>query len=291
MIDAVVVAHGDDEQVRRCVSALRWSARPAARVVVVDTSPGSSAAAAFPNAESWLHVITRPDNPGYGAAANEGIAATDAPYVLLTNADIYVDRDATEHLTDHAQAEPDVACIGPDVRNVDGSLQNSAFQFPGIAQAVIDAWPVPKWLRDGWLNGRIEADGASIEIGHPLGACMLLRRLAFEAIDGFSSEYWMYSEEIDLCWRFKESGWRVTQVPAARVWHVGGTSTRRQSSRMFAQLYRSRAHWYRTHASPPVAMASLAAMRWGLQLRAFTGLRAGRPASDYRAAIEALDAS
>ena len=290
MIDAVVVAHGGAGQVRRCVYALRWSSRPALRVVVVDTSEDRSVAQAFPEAESWLHVITRPDNPGFGAAANAGIAATDAPYVLLTNADVYVDRDAIEHLTDHARTEPDVACVGPDMRNVDGSRQDSAFRFPGFTQAVIDTWPVPGWLRRGRLNGRIEADGAPVEIDHPLGACMLLRRLAFDAVDGFSPDYWMYSEEIDLCWRFKEVGWRVTQVPAARVWHVGGASTRQQSGPMFAELYRSRARWYRTYASPLMATASLVAMRLGLRARAGSRLRSRRPASDYTAAIEALDA-
>lgn len=289
MIDAVVVTHGDAVQARRCVLGLRWSSVSVGRIVLVDTSANSSGAAVFPDPEPWLHVIERPDNPGYGSAANAGIAATQASYVLLANADIYVDCDAMRHLVDHAEITPDVACVGPDIRNLDGSRQDGAFRFPGVTQAFLDAWPVPELLRRGRLNGRIKIRGRPVEIDHPLGACMLLRRLAFDAIGGFSPDYWMYSEEIDLCWRFKDSGWRVMHVPAARAWHVGGASTRHLSSQMFAELYRSRARWYRTHASPLVAQLALVAIRWGFRMRALTGLRAGRPASDYRVALEALN--
>ena len=289
VIDAVVVAHGDLGQVRRCVRGLRWSSVPVRRVVVVDTLGGVSPALSAMDSDHWLHVIDRHDNPGYGEAINVGIAATDAPYVLLANADVYVGCDALEHLIGHMQVENDVACVGPRFRHINGERQDGAFRFPGIVQAFIDAWPVPGWLRRGRLNGRISSDGGPVDIDHPLGACMLVRRLSFDAVDGFDSKYWMYSEEVDFCWRLKDAGWRVTHVPAAHVWHVGGASTRRQSSRMFVQLYRSRARWYRSCKRPVVARISLAAMRWGLRLQASSGFRARRPARDYRTAIEAIE--
>ena len=289
MVDAVVVAHGFGARARRCVDALRRSSQPARRIVLVDTSADGSALAAFPNAEPWLHAIARPDNPGYGAAANEGIAATQAPYVLVMNDDVFVDPCAIEHMLDYAEAESDVACVGPDFRDVDGARQEGAFRFPGVAQAAIDAWPAPAWLRRGRLNGRIAAAGAPVEIDHPLGACMMLRRLALDVVGGFSADYWMYCEEIDLCRRLKDYGWRVAQVPAARVWHVGGASTRRQPDRMLAQLYRSRARWYRTHTPPLVAWASRAAMRWGLRAQAVLDVAAGRKPTDNDGALAALD--
>ena len=289
MVDAVVVAHGSGARARRCINALRRNSLPPGRIALVDTSPDAAALAAVPEVEPWLHRIARPDNPGYGAAANDGIAATDAPYVLVINDDVFVDRDAIEHLVNHAESEPDVACAGPDFRDLDGARQEGAFRFPGVAQAAIDAWPAPAWLRRGRLNGRIAANGTPVDIDHPLGACMLLRRLALDLIGGFSRDYWMYCEEIDLCRRLKDYGWRVTQVPAARVWHVGGASTGRQPDRMLAQLYRSRMRWYRTHTPPPVATVALAAMRWGLRARAAMDDAAGRSVTGVRGALDALD--
>ncbi len=289
MVDAVVVAYGAGARVRRCVAALRRSSHPARRIVLVDTSADGSALAAFPDAAPWLHTIARPDNPGYGAAANHGISATEAPYVLVVNDDVYVDRDAIEHLVNHAETEPDLACVSPDFRELDGAPQEGAFRFPGVAQAAIDAWPAPAWLRRGRLNGRIAADGVPVEIDHPLGACMLLRRLALDVVGGFSADYWMYCEEIDLCRRLKDFGWRAAQVPAARVWHVGGASTGRQPDRMLAQLYRSRARWYRTHTPPLVARTSLAAMRWGLHARAALHAATGRAPANVADALAALD--
>ena len=289
MVDAVVVAHGSGARARRCINALRRSSQSPERIVLVDTSADGVALAAFTDAESWLHTIARPDNPGYGAAANDGIAATDAAYVLVMNDDVFVDGDAIERLVNHAESAPDVACVGPDFRDLDGARQEGAFRFPGVAQAAIDAWPTPAWLRRGRLNGRIAADGVPVDIDHPLGACMLLRRLAVDLIGGFSPDYWMYCEEIDLCRRLKDYGWRVAQVPAARVWHVGGASTSRQPDRMLAQLYRSRARWYRMHTPPPVATAALAAMRWGLRARSAMNESAGRSVTGVRSALEALD--
>lgn len=289
MIDAVVVAHGSGARARRCVNALRRSSQPPERIVLVDTSADGAALAAFPEAEPWLHRIARPDNPGYGAAANDGIAATDAAYVLVMNDDVFVDRDAIEYLVNHAESERDVACAGPDFRNLDGARQEGAFRFPGVAQAAIDAWPAPAWLRRGRLNGRVTAHGDPVDIDHPLGACMLLRRLAVDLVGGFSPDYWMYCEEIDLCRRLKDFGWRVAQVPAARVWHVGGASTGRQPDRMLAQLYRSRARWYRTHTPPSVATVALAAMRWGLRARSAMDEAAGRSVTGVRGALAALD--
>ncbi len=289
MVDAVVVAHGSGARARRCINALRRSSRPAGRIVLVDTSADGGALAAFRDAEPWLHAIARPDNPGYGAAANDGIAATHARYVLVMNDDVYVDCDAIAHVVNYAEAEPDVACVGPDFRELDGARQEGAFRFPGVAQAAIDAWPVPSWLRRGRLNGRVAADGAPVEIDHPLGACMLLRRLALDLVGGFSPDYWMYCEEIDLCRRLKDYGWRVAHVPAARVWHVGGASTSRQPDRMLAQLYRSRARWYRAHTPPIAAWASLGAMRWGLRARSAMDAAAGRSVTGVDGALAALD--
>jgi len=289
MVDAVVVAHGSGARARRCINALRHSSQPPGRIVLVDTSADGAALAALSDAGPWLYPIDRPDNPGYGAAANVGIAATDAAYVLVMNDDVFVDRDAIEHLVKHADSAPDVACVGPDFRNLDGSRQEGAFRFPGVAQAAIDAWPAPAWLRRGRLNGRVATDGVPADIDHPLGACMLLRRLAVDLIGGFSPDYWMYCEEIDLCRRLKDYGWRVAHVPAARVWHVGGASTGEQPDRMLAQLYRSRVRWYRTHTPPPVAKAALAAMRSGLRVRSAMDEAAGRSVTGVRGALEALD--
>ena len=265
MFDAVVVTHNTPAQAQRCLAALRWSTRPPQRLVLVATGAGDLMVGAD---DAATQVIALDGNPGYGQAANVGVRETRAPLVLVCNADLYPDRDALDLLVAHMQAQPDVACAGPALRNLDGSPQDAAFKFPGLGQAILDLWPAPNRLRASRWNGRLRAGNDPIEIDHPLGAFMMLRRVAFDIVDGFAPEYWMYSEEIDLCWRFKHLGWRVTHVPAARVWHAGGASVGPGEPEMLAQLYRSRIRWSRSHALGPVAALAVPAMRAGLRFRA-----------------------
>ena len=268
MLDAVVVTHDLRAQALRCLRGLASSDCPPVHTILVDT--GADGTAAGIRAVEGLRVdtIECSDNPGFGGAANIGVAASSAPLVLICNADTYPAHDALRKLVEHMQSEPDVACTGPGLSNLDGSPQDAAFRFPGLAQAILDVWPVPDWLIRSRLNGRIRAEVAPVEIDHPLGACMLMRRFAFDIVGGFAPEFWMYSEEIDICRRLKDAGWRVTHVPTAQVWHAGGASTRRHDAKMLAALYTSRFRWYRKHASPAVVVLALAAMRLGLFFRA-----------------------
>lgn len=286
MIDAVVVTHNTAALAVRCVRALLASTRPPDRIVVVDTGAEGLAEASAASVSSPAVAIQRlPGNPGYGLAANAGADRGTAPLILVANADTYSDPDALEYLADHLEEEPAAGCAGPALVSVDGAPQDAAFRFPGLAQAVLDEWPVPRWLKQSPLNGRIVAAERPVEIDHPLGAFMLLRRTAFEAVGGFSPAYRMYAEELDLCRRMKLAGWRIAHVPRARVTHVGGASARQMPAAMFEELYRSRARWYRTHATPGRARAAVAALWLGLAYRAAWP---GPRQAAYRRALKAL---
>ena len=115
---------------------------------------------------------------------------------------------------------------------------------------------------------------------------MLLRRLAVDLVGGLSSEYWMYSEEIDLCWRLKAVGWRIMHVPQARVWHVGAASTGKNDRSSLAALYRSRFRWYRRRTPAWKSGLARAVMRTGLWLRAAAP---GSRRSAYAAALDAVE--
>jgi GT2 family glycosyltransferase len=121
--------------------------------------------------------------------------------------------------------------------------------------AALDLFPLPRlvpgrvrrWLYTSRLNGRYPGEARAQEpylIDHPLGACMLLNRRAYEDLGGFDPRLHMYSEEIDLAIRHRAAGWECWQVPAARVVHLGGQSTRQLPDKMFVELWRSRLYTY-----------------------------------------------
>ena len=268
MIDAVVVAHGQADIASRAARSIRSAGRLVQSLTIVDTAGDPAVSAQADDATLGATVLSCPDNPGYGAAANAGVDLRQAPLVLVANADVWVHLGALDELAQALEEAPDAACAGPLLLNTEGSPQDSAFAFPGLGQAVSDLLPLPVRVRGSRLNGRLWSDGPARDVGYVLGAFMLIRRRALELVGGFSSAYWMYAEEVDLCRRFRDDGWRVLYVPTAHVTHLRAATTSARDIEMLPQLYRSRARWYRRHSARPMASAAIGLMWLGLGLRA-----------------------
>lgn len=276
-IGIVIVSLNTRELLRGCLESLRNCTLPV-RIVVVDngSTDGSQAivAADFPEAR----LIEPTHNLGFGAANNLGVDlllnGADVPpaYVLLLNPDTIVRAGAIETLARFLAAHPRVGLVGPRLLNPDHSIQSAAFRFPTLVMTALDLFPpgevLPGRLYGSWWHGRYPqeqcANAAPFPIDHPLGACMLIRRAAWEAIGGFDRRYFMYSEEIDLCWRLRTAGWAIWQVPHAQVTHYGGAATSQFRQRMFIALYGSRFQFAAQHRG--------AAFQYGQRLIVAAGL-------------------
>ncbi|MDE2903931.1 MAG: glycosyltransferase [Chloroflexota bacterium] len=268
MIDAVVVAHGQADVTARACRSIRASGGGVASLTIVDTADDPALDALANDATLDATVLARADNPGYGAAANAGAHPGRAPMILVANADVWVHPGALDELARALDDAPDAACAGPLLLNTDGSPQDSAFAFPGLGQAVFDLLPLPSRVRGSRLNGRLWSKDGARDVDYVLGAFMLMRRRALELVGGFSSAYWMYAEEVDLCRRFWDDGWRVRFVPSAHVTHIRAATTSAQDKVMLPQLYRSRARWYRRHATRPMSSVAIGLMWLMLGARA-----------------------
>ena len=155
--------------------------------------------------------------------------------------------------------------VGPALRYPDGGRQAAAFRFPGLVQVFLDLFPIDR-LMDSRLNGRL-APGQPAQIDYALGACMLIRRAAWQDVGPLDEGYFMYLEEIDWC-RRAQRGWQVWHQPAAVAVHHGGASTRQQPDAMFAQLWRSRLRYYQRFHGPAMNRLVHAVVRLGLRARA-----------------------
>ncbi len=225
---AVVVNFESGALLARCVTAL--AAARAGEVVVVDngSDDGSLAEA---EVTGRVDAVVRPGrNVGYGAAANRGVAVTGGDPVLVCNPDVEVSPDALDRLVDALARDPGLGLVGPLVRSTTGERYPSARRFPSLFDAAGHALlglfaPDNRFTRsyrldDVALSGTRDVDWVS-------GACFAVRRAAFEQVGGFDESYFMYAEDVDLCWRLGQVGWRVAYVPDAAVAHVQGVSTAR----------------------------------------------------------------
>jgi GT2 family glycosyltransferase len=160
---------------------------------------------------------------------------------------------------------------GAKLLYADGSLQHSAFCFPGLTQLLFEFLPLPPRLYDTSLNGRyprrLYEGEASFKVDHPLGAAMMVRREAIEQVGLLDEGFWMYCEEIDWCWRMRQAGWRAYCVPAARVIHHAGQSSGQIRLPSFVNLWTSRARLYARHHGPITRGLAQALVRAGMRRR------------------------
>jgi N-acetylglucosaminyl-diphospho-decaprenol L-rhamnosyltransferase len=259
VITVVIVSFNTRALLARCLESLSGCRTPLAIWVVDNASADGSAdmvAASFPQAR----LVRLATNCGFAAANNVALRAQSytpadsARYALLLNPDTVVHTGAIEQLAAFLDQHPRVGVVGPRLLNPDGSLQRAAFRFPTLLASALDLFPpgevLPGRLYDSWWHGRYpqELSGAApFPIDHPLGACMLVRGAALAEVGLFDERFFIYSEEIDLCYRIRKRGWAIWHLPSAQVTHVGGAATSQFRARMFVELHRSRARFVAKH--------------------------------------------
>lgn len=193
-------------------------------------------------AETGVAFLVPGRNLGYGAGANRGVAATRGELVLVANADLRFHPGSVSRLVAALAEEPTWAVVGPRLVTAEGDVYPSVRRFPSLVDAAGHVAlalfkPDNSFSRryrppDGGGEQRRTADWIS-------GACFLARRGALEELGGFDESYFMFAEDMDLCWRAHGAGWEVGVEPAAVVTHVEGVSRRRHPYRMLLEHHRS----------------------------------------------------
>jgi N-acetylglucosaminyl-diphospho-decaprenol L-rhamnosyltransferase len=230
-------------------------------------------AKAFPD----VRLIAGRENLGFVRGNNRALneildrEAPSVDYFWLLNPDTEVQPGATAALVAALDAHPKAGVVGPKLLYPDGSLQHSAFRFPGLAQLIFELFPLPARLYDTPLNGRyphrLYERTASFVVDHPLGASMLVRGEAITDVGLMDEDFFMYCEEIDWCWRMRETGWRALCAPAAHVIHHAGQSSRQVQAASFANLWKSRAILYTRHHVPLKRHLARLLVRTGMKRR------------------------
>jgi N-acetylglucosaminyl-diphospho-decaprenol L-rhamnosyltransferase len=206
-------------------------------------------------------------NLGYGRAANRGAAVLDGSMVLVANPDLVVDPGALAALQARLDAEDDLGVVGPRITNPDGTLYPSARRFPDMVDAIGHGLLGSLAPRNPFTRRYRLLDwdhAAAARVDWVSGACLAIRRVVWDHLGGFDPSYFMYLEDVDLCWRAQRAGWAVGYEPAAVVTHVQGVSANQHPYRMLAAHHGSmwRFAWRSTtgpkRAALPVVAVGLA---------------------------------
>jgi hypothetical protein len=263
-VTAIVVTYNAAPWIERSLESVRG--REAELIVVDNGSTDGTVELVrerFPEARLVEH-----ENRGFGAGNNAGMRLGSGQYFLLLNPDAWLTGDALEQLVAFADAHPEAGVVGPKLLNPDGTLQRSVRGYPTPWRIATEYFFLRKLApRSRLLNAFFGAgfDHESVRTAEFLpGACLLVRREAVDSIGGFDEDFFLMSEEVDWCYRFRQAGWDVLFYPGAEVVHVIGAS---HNPALFREIVRGHLRFLRKHRGLRVAERARRVMLWGLRLR------------------------
>lgn len=220
LVSALVVSYNAKDQLLQCLKAFYGSADVPVEAVVVDNNSSDGSAAAVTDEFPQATVLEQAKNLGYGRAANLGFERCQGRFVLLLSAAVTVEAQCVGRLTDFLLTRPDAGAVGPRLLLPNGKLDPDARR----------AFPIPRTLfystiglsklfprspRFGRHNMGHLPETEVHEMDAGTGACLMLRMAALERVGFFDPRYFMFGEDLDLCYRLKLGGWKVFYLPTA----------------------------------------------------------------------------
>jgi N-acetylglucosaminyl-diphospho-decaprenol L-rhamnosyltransferase len=241
-IAIVIVSYNTRELLLECIgSVVECVARLPVEIVVVDNNSDDGSSEAVRSRFPLVKTIDNESNLGFGAACNQGICATHAPFVLLLNSDARITKPALRAL--YACMLERERCGASGCRIVDAQGResvntrnfltpfNQALELTGLTSRMSSRL-VCRTHSPVIANDQLDCSVDWID-----GACLMLRRAALEAIGLFDREFFMYSEDEDLCYRLRRAGWSVCFTSAGEVVHHGGASAEQSRCEMLRHFY------------------------------------------------------
>jgi N-acetylglucosaminyl-diphospho-decaprenol L-rhamnosyltransferase len=262
-VAAVIVDFHAGHALDDCVDSLH--ANGVTDIVVVENGEEGSTLPAL----SGQHVVLVVPklNLGYGRGVNRGVAAAPVRrYLLVSNPDVVVHDGAVSALVDFLDEHPNVAIVGPQIVRPDGSVYPSQRVFPNFWLAGLHALLAPLWPGNPFTR-RYRSPRKDGSVDWVSGAFFLARRDRFEEVGGFDERYFMFAEDMALCWQMRAHGHDIAATPDALVTHIEGVSRARVSRAMLIAHHRSamRFEW-QTASGWRRVLAPIATLVLGLRL-------------------------
>jgi N-acetylglucosaminyl-diphospho-decaprenol L-rhamnosyltransferase len=236
-VGVVTVSYGSEKVLAGFLDSIPAATTDSAYVVVTDNLPSHGSAVKAMATRAGAHYAAMGSNLGYGAAMNAGVALLPPAisWVLLSNPDVTLEAGTIDELVRVAETDERIAAVGPALLTADGDVYPSARAVPSLRTGVGHALFVNLWVENPWTRAYrndFATQPVERDAGWLSGACILVRRSAFEGVGGFDPGYFMYFEDVDLGYRFGKAGYRNVYAPSAVATHSGAHSTTTESARM-----------------------------------------------------------
>ena len=195
-----------------------------------------------------VKFIDSPENKGFAAGNNLALKKAKGRYQLLLNSDTIVHDNALLNIYNYMEAHSDVGACGCQVLLEDGELDKACRRsFPNVKNSFIRLFHIPvSGSVDDYNLTDLDDDGV-YEIDCLTGAFMFMRKEALDEAGLLDETFFMYGEDIDLCYRIKDSGWKIVYNGKSKITHLKGASSKKQKSKLIYEFYRAMYIYYKKH--------------------------------------------
>jgi GT2 family glycosyltransferase len=226
------------------------------QVIVVDNASTDSSQSGLDSAYPSVLVIENASNVGFARAVNQGLRAARGHFAVVLNPDVILQPSALPRLMEFMTSHPNVGVAGPRLLNPDGTVQGSARRDPSAWTGLFGrSAPLTRLFPNNPVSQRelpalSVAGTAPVEVDWLSGACLLVRRTAWEQVGLLDERFFLFWEDADWCLRFRQAGWHVCYVPSASGTHVTGVSRARRRLGAVLDFHLSAYRYYRKHRLP-----------------------------------------
>ena len=258
IVTALVVNRNSKDDLLQCLKTFFASADVPVEAVVVDNDSSDGSAAAVTDEFPNVTVLVQAKNLGYGRAANIGLERCQGRFVLLLSPDVRLERECVGRLADFLLTRPDAGAVGPRLLLPNGKLDpdgRRAFPIPSTLfyQTVGLSKLFPKSPRFGRHNMGHLPDSDVHEMDAGTGACLMLRRSTLDRVGFFDPRYFMFGEDLDLCYRLKLGGWKVFYLPSAIAHHLVKAASPERERQISYERHRAMWTYHFKHHSEDVS--------------------------------------
>jgi GT2 family glycosyltransferase len=248
LLSIVIVSWNTAQLLEDCLASVMANhPTPSFELWVVDNASTDQSPQMVREKFPQVRLIENRVNVGFAGANNQAIRQCSGKYILLLNPDTLVRSGALQALVDFLEKTPEAGAAGARILNPDGSLQIASHPRPTLSRELWRLFHMDKFLPYAeYPTTRWETDRAQV-VDMLIGACLLLRTDVLDQIGLLDEDFFMYSEEVDLCYRVQRAGWHLFWVPQANVVHFGGQSTQQVPTEMFLNLYQGKINYFRKH--------------------------------------------
>jgi GT2 family glycosyltransferase len=249
-LDICIVSWRARDLLRACLHSVVGNPE-ASDIVVVDNASADGTAEMLHADFPTVRLIANEENRSFAAGNNQAIRATRSPFLLLLNPDTEVQPGALRALLDVFAEEPRAGAAAAQLVLPDDSIQRSCRSFPEPAPILYDAFGFARLFPRSQTFGRYRMTywgyDTRREVDQPMASALALRRAALDEVGLFDEGFPLYFNDVDLCYRLRQAGWRVIFEPTARVRHHHGQSTRLVRPAALLDSHRGLIRFYRKH--------------------------------------------